>query len=416
MEHIEAAWKVDNNSVTLKAMPHVISAHVRPNSFEKMKVNLAFTLFSDEVLKGLFIYKERLPWNPDAVAPTEDLVKRVSQLISVMTSRHSRNGLRPSSKSVAELEAFLMFLDDWEQSAKEAGGGFISKSTAEGLRVTICSTLSLLKYVTSLGFKYLMTSRLSQDKLENLFGIVRQYSGTNDHPSPAQFLVTVNCLTFYNLARPPKSGNSPGELVNALLNSSSAAQGNTIFGIRDIVEDMLEVGNIDEAGFALQSSLNPDHSSYAVESSDSRLVFYMAGYVARKFTRKHCCEQCGSALTVSREEAGCNVNSEFTRCFDKGGLLYPCAELAKLVSLLEEAFTFFFSSGKLHAFSVFDFMQFVSSLKLQKVGCKVHQKELTAKIVQFFVLTRLHFFTKSLNKERADRRERQKLLKVRRCK
>ncbi|KAH8032766.1 hypothetical protein HPB51_001825 [Rhipicephalus microplus] len=186
------------------------------------------------------------------VMPTVEFVKRMSGLISVMTSRCPRDALRPLSESVVELEAFLTYLDDWEEAAEKAGGDFISKSTVEGLRVTLRSTLSLLKYVTeSLGFKYLLTSRLSQDKLENTFGIVRQYCGTNDHPSPGLFLVVVICLDFYNLARPPKHGNSPANLVNALLDAPSPTTSSAIFGIRDIVEDMLEVGDIDGASSAL---------------------------------------------------------------------------------------------------------------------------------------------------------------------
>ncbi|XP_065291015.1 uncharacterized protein [Dermacentor albipictus] len=43
-EHIEGAWDKDKSSLTLKAMPHITKAHVRPKSFEKIKVSLAFTL------------------------------------------------------------------------------------------------------------------------------------------------------------------------------------------------------------------------------------------------------------------------------------------------------------------------------------------------------------------------------------
>lgn len=91
-----------------------------------------------------------------------------------------------------------------------------------------------------------------------------------DHPSAAQFLVTVNCLSFYNLARPPKSGNSPAQLVNALL-SSPIAENNYTFSMQDIIEDMLEVGNIDDAGCVIQLCLNSDHNSCVVETSDSLL-------------------------------------------------------------------------------------------------------------------------------------------------
>lgn len=70
-------------------------------------------------------------------------------------------------------------------------------STAVGLRVTLASTLSLLKYVTtSLHCRYLLTANLSQDRLENVFGIIRQSSGCNDHPTSEQFLIIVNNFAF----------------------------------------------------------------------------------------------------------------------------------------------------------------------------------------------------------------------------
>lgn len=328
----------------------------------------------------------------------------MSRLISVMTSRCPRDGLRPLSERVVELEAFQTYLDDWEAAAEKAGGGFISKSTAEGMRVTLCSTLSLLKYVAeSLGFKYLLTSRLSQDKLENTFGIVRQYCGMNDHPSPGQFLVVVNCLGFYNLTRPSKHGNSPANLVSALLDAPSPITSRAIFGIRDIVEDMLEVGDIDGASSVLQS-LSTDDSGYVVEKNDSRLIFYIAGYVARKFNKKSCCQECISSLAADKRESKGKQASRLVCHFDRGGLLYPCDDLANLVSTLEEAFIFFFSTEQLHAFSAHDFMQFLAGFKLQRIGCEVHSKKLTAKVVQFFVLTWLHFFTKSLNRDKGAQR------------
>lgn len=54
------AWKRDMDDVTLKVMPHISKAHLGPNAFEKMQVNLAFQLFCEKVLKGLLIYKNNL--------------------------------------------------------------------------------------------------------------------------------------------------------------------------------------------------------------------------------------------------------------------------------------------------------------------------------------------------------------------
>lgn len=65
-------------------------------------------------------------------------------------------------------------------------------------------------------------------------------------------------------------------------------------------------------------------------SSDLRLIFYVAGYVARK---------CINLLLLTKE-ANDNLNMpELVRLKDSGGLLYPASKLCKFVADLEESFT-----------------------------------------------------------------------------
>ncbi|KAH7985484.1 hypothetical protein HPB49_026399 [Dermacentor silvarum] len=228
-----------------------------------MKVDLAFQLFSDQVIKGLFVYRERIESSYRTVQPTVDFVKEMNRLIRVMTSRTSEKALKPCSPNMHFLKGLLEYLQEWEQHAKPAGDGFLTQSTASGLRVTIKSTLDLLSYLTStLGFKYLLTSRLSQDKLENLFGIIRQSSGCNDHPTVSQFLVTVNLLAFYNLAKPPRGGNCPPDIVKALLNPTElcATTGRRLL---DRIDGLLDRGSINEAEVVIQSLVGSgEHEAY----------------------------------------------------------------------------------------------------------------------------------------------------------
>lgn len=146
---IKEAWKNDRETITLKVMPHITQAHVEPNAFEKMRVNLAYQLFSEEVLKGLFFYKSDLQEKFRIVEPTEHFVRLMEKLIFIMSSRTPLRGLRSDSKSAEFLEEFIIFLSEWEEHAAKHGGGFLSTGTALGLRVTLKSTLSLLDYATS---------------------------------------------------------------------------------------------------------------------------------------------------------------------------------------------------------------------------------------------------------------------------
>lgn len=135
---------------------------------------------------------------------------------------------------------------------------WISESK-QGLRVK--STLDLLSYLNSnVGFKYLLTSHLSQDKLENLFGIIRQSSGCNDHPPVSQFLLTVNLLAFPS---PSKGLNCYPEVINSLLSTAYAPK---IAGksFLERLDDLLDNGNVDGAEEILQSIHSEnDHEGYS---------------------------------------------------------------------------------------------------------------------------------------------------------
>ncbi|XP_064478745.1 uncharacterized protein LOC135392046 [Ornithodoros turicata] len=87
IEHVEAAWKEDNRAICLKAMPRITHSHLRPNNFEKMKVNLAFHLFSGEVLRGLHLYKDVVEQQYGPLKGTETFIDRMRQLTEIMTSR-----------------------------------------------------------------------------------------------------------------------------------------------------------------------------------------------------------------------------------------------------------------------------------------------------------------------------------------
>lgn len=60
IQPLRETFKIDCTNVTLKAMPGLSSVHLQPNSFERMRVNLAFQLFGDRVINGLQFYKDRL--------------------------------------------------------------------------------------------------------------------------------------------------------------------------------------------------------------------------------------------------------------------------------------------------------------------------------------------------------------------
>ncbi|XP_077508764.1 uncharacterized protein LOC144120237 [Amblyomma americanum] len=384
-------------------MPKITNVHLSPNNFEKMKVNLAFHLFSPQVLHGLFLYKNEIADSCDHADATAKFVAFMHNLIDAMTSRVPSSSLRPNSKKEDVLKKALAYIDAWEANTGPSKAGFLSPGTAEGLRVTLKATLELLAYLNEkIGYKYLLTSRLSQDAIEKLFGIIRQFNGCNDHPTSAQFLTAVNCLSFYNLVKAPGTGNCAGGTLEALVGTAELASH---------VDTLLDSGKLDEASSILQTSpttLAPDHI-YPEQTSDARLVYYLAGYVARRKVLATKCQDCFDALLTPPENAEKQLSS-FTAFCDQGGLLYPTRELFAFVEALEDSCTIWFSWNKLHRDSITEIMQHMQ--KMPHVGCVAQKEALTSSIVKFFIMTRLHFYTKSLNKDRTSTREKKKHLKL----
>lgn len=264
------------------------------------------------------------------------------------------------------------------------------------------------------GYKYIMTSRLSQDPLENFFGIIRQSFGSNNHPTPTQFLIVVNCLSFYNLAKVVGAGNAEqvqgSEDLSSLLSARDVGVPETSVSTLD---KFIESGDLASAERLLHR-VPVDHKACIEQRSDSRLVHYMAGYVARKFLYRSNCEECRGSLldsSVNNKDEAC----QFTVMCDKGGLVYPSQAVFEAVKQLEDIFTVHFSQEKLCSDSILDVMSLVKSQFGDSIGCSQHEDDLTTELIKFYVLTRLHFYVRGLNQSRADRRKKKLHGKISRC-
>ncbi|KAH9375724.1 hypothetical protein HPB48_017594 [Haemaphysalis longicornis] len=100
-------------------------------------------------------------------------------------------------------------------------------------------------------------------------------------------------------------------------------------------DTLLDSGKLDEASKTLKaSSLVPDHV-YPEQTSDARLLYYLAEYVARRKIMTTKCQDCFDDLLTSAEDADKDISS-FTAFCDSGGLLYPSQELFSFIGALKD--------------------------------------------------------------------------------
>ncbi|KAH8033865.1 hypothetical protein HPB51_016637 [Rhipicephalus microplus] len=108
-----------------------------------------------------------------------------------------------------------------------------------------------------------------------------------------------------------------------------------------------------------------DHSQH-VAKSDSRIIFYIAGYVARKCILKSNCKDCSILLTTPVPDESFQL-ARLTLFRDNGGLLYPSACLFWFIKKLEDLLTGCFSCEQLHADSILDVLTIVKARLWQEV-------------------------------------------------
>ncbi|KAH9366487.1 hypothetical protein HPB48_021378 [Haemaphysalis longicornis] len=167
---------------------------------------------------------------------------------------------------------------------------------------------------------------------------------------PAEAL---RCISFYSLARSPKGGNvSPG-LLESLLSEEQLLPEN------ETADDTALPGEAAEVAV--------DHVGYVEERSDARLVYYVAGYVARKRILLTDCKACKDACLVTRESVPHQLPAEACKQWDMGGLLYPSVCLYNLIQTLENRLTHAFSTTRLHTKVVKDLLLLATNVP--QIGC-----------------------------------------------
>lgn len=156
----------------------------------------------------------------------------------------------------------------------------------KGILVSISSLIGLLEEVKNIhGLKYIMTTRLTQDVLENLFSQIRGVGHFYDHPSPTEVLSRLKTIMLAN--------KMPKPSVKTNVENEECGHENAAYLTADILESAFEPGEVEE-----MISCTPDsEEALQMESVDEdgveekpwaeeEAISYIAGYVAFK-VRKH---------------------------------------------------------------------------------------------------------------------------------
>lgn len=260
--------------------------------------------------------------------------------------------------------------------------------------------------------------------LQRFFGMMRDACGSNDHPDSQLFIQMYRLISTFSLVQPPKGSNvNSSDIFNTLLQINDIADKNEKKEQWEAqIDTILDSGC--RSDVLIEASDFLKEHDYVESETSSYACAYIAGYVARKATKRFVkfvenkkpfiCMECKSILVLPKNDDTPETH-KLIEIRSNGFLLHPSVKLQKLIELLEIAVMTVVGDSNVESDLLFKVTEVVEQLSPLLIGCDNHSKQLTRRIITFYITTRMYFISKQWNKnnnQRSKTKEERKLSKL----
>lgn len=300
-------------------------AHICPDGYKAMRVNLAAQAMSHTVAGGISSlirsreeYERSLAENEFSPFLLEDSRDTCFFVTLVDNLFDSFNGNSVFPKANKPLRCCLSnktaHLDFWTEVIgkvskwrfETANGKPVQHRLQDGWVTSIRAVQLLWKMLSEEGIQRLSLRNLNQDPIENLFCIIRQQGGQNTNPTPSQFISAMKASIVNNFVSSKdkkKSKNCEDDNDDLLsdLRSFIAPGIESKVGTTDSLNDSLcGVSEIDTGsipGTSHSESFAPQsqpcvYRRVAFTQNERNDASYTAGYISSKILSKPPCPSC----------------------------------------------------------------------------------------------------------------------------
>lgn len=291
---------------------------VYPGPFERQNVNFVDAVFHRSTIAAL----EEKPDIEDTVVMLKlgrkwwDMMSNLSRFKAERLKNENCRPFERASYAQDErltnfLPTFVKWLEVW-RDCKEADGKRFSNETLDALHNSALVTIALVNYVFENipDVEYILTGKFSTDKLEGIFGKLRQLSGSMYRITTVQANESLKKIRDRHWIS--KTLIAPEESPDA-----------TPFGEEELKLSAFETTK--ESLDPFLSIFSEDYMRHVSNVEESRYV-YIAGFCARRcYSRlssksRQTCDVCWNALIESKGE---KIGSQFFDSLQAGGLIAP---------------------------------------------------------------------------------------------
>lgn len=310
---IKELYELERNKVT-KMCPKLTEKHINPNNFEKMRVSLATQIFSRSVAAGIkttLQLKKFTNVSEQLSENTANFIERVDNIFDCMNSGSSfdknfaKSGLKKYNEVYESIKQFMTYI----QNVRLHEGKKKTVYCLNGIEHTLRGTLLLWEDICEFNenIDFLLTKRLNQDVVENLFSLLRAKGGNNKNPSVHEINMLLAKILSMNLFQYSPSGNCINDEETMIhINFDSfdrqndfCSNGYDDFTLNDTNDrEILQIENMDSF---------ENHEDLIVENVlqegevELNAMRYFCGYIAHKILRKINCTNCENVVCKKSE-------------------------------------------------------------------------------------------------------------------
>ncbi|XP_064475297.1 uncharacterized protein LOC135389170 [Ornithodoros turicata] len=282
-----------NYPLKARLAPKLTENHINPTVFNRMRVKFATQVLSDSVSAGiavLIVVGEM----PPAAAATSDFLQQMDILFDTLNSsstaqsedKKMRYAISASTKHKEILQSAAERISNWKfiGCAREP-------PTVNGWQVTINAVLALWDDLhENSNFEHLLTRRLNQDPLENMFGQFRQMHGSNETPNAFQFVAGLKHTLASKVVNATGRGNCEATELSLILNELKRMPFSTVTSVPP-----------EEPEHDLPSSETSD-TSPDIGPADLNAHFAYAGHLVELFLKMSHCSNCSELLKGTQDD------------------------------------------------------------------------------------------------------------------
>ena len=340
-EHVVNFYEFDS-SLAIRMAPKLSHKHIHLPPFSKMRVNLAAQVLSHTVAAGISTLV-KLNQLPQEAISTASFIENFDELFNAFNSKTLKSKQKMGHAFTEKHVAFLEDKLKWISNIKLTNGKTVP--CLEGWILSIKSLTAFWKDVTNNhGFKFLLTNRLNQDCLENLFSIIRGKGGNRDNPTPQQFRAAFRQIVVEKLLEPSPGSNCQSDYEQVLLDLSlfttTSTSAHDVHNNNDIAPGPIQTYTFTQIQEIVKCSEIMTIANPPCIPTQN-IASYIAGYLLRKCPPSQC-DQCVADLIQSHNPDDQRHIFITEKAYCANSLIHPSTIFSLFIDSLEQIFTIVF--------------------------------------------------------------------------